>query len=171
MEPLPQKELAALLGDGCFLRRAKDDGALFVTDAPRRFAPEKLSAVEAALKARGFCCSLTPRALWRVDLAQARYVNLFTAYRYAEPPPFPADERLMRVYALARLLAAHPAPWEEQPPELLRALLKRCGRPAELLQIAPRVLETCARSLREHRPLPSAAAGMLYQWLTETGKG
>jgi hypothetical protein len=169
MNPLPQEELAALM-DGCLLHRARSDDALYVSDAPRRLPEAKLGVLETSLSQHGFVCVRTERGLWKIDLSAARYRRLYEAFGNPAPVPFPADERNLDVYALTRLLTAHPAPRKAQPMEPLRAVLKRYARPAELRTLAARLLPDCAERLRKHQSLPYAAAGLLARWLREAGE-
>ena len=70
-------------------------------------------------------------------------------------------------HTLARLLAAHPAPWPQQPLQPLRAVFKRLDTPQELMRVAPELIAECAGLLRKGEPLPAAAAGPLWLWLND----
>jgi hypothetical protein len=165
MEPLPVGELSALLGEGCFLHIARGDDALFVTDAPLRFSRERRQNAARALMERGFVVDNTPAGLWKIDCSGERFFRIFDAFSTEPAAAFPVDERAADVYALERLLDAHPSPWKEQPTELLRAIAKNCGRREELIRRTPKILQNCAMRIRRGMPLPSAAAGMLRSWL------
>jgi len=166
MDRLFQAELSALVGPGCFVRPARDDDAFFVTDAPRRLPRERLDALAHSLAAGGYLVEATPRGLWRIDLADARFRALCEGFRPLAPLSRPADDALLGAYALARLLRAHPAPWAGQPRAPLRALLKRYDRREAFLTCVKRQTEACAALLRTGGALPSAAAGILQTWLT-----
>ena len=169
IEPL-RRELSALL-PGAFVRRAKGEEALFVTDAPRRLEAAARGAAANAMAEAGFQFCETENGLWAVDLTDIRWRTLLL-----EPPwpcacAFPEEVRLHGVYQLARVLAAHPAPWSQQPREALRAVLKRLDAPQALIQTAPEITAQCAVLLRKGKPLPSAAAGPLWRWLSERMEG
>jgi len=170
MEPLPKRELAALLGSECFLRKANADNTLFVTDAPRRFGMEKLGKLENALAENGFIAEPADNGLWLIDMTAERYRRMLASYQTETPAPFPDNDRFLDVYALAELLGAHPAPWAKQPLEMIRTMLKHCAGPTELPAAAPGLLETCAVRLRGRQPLPYNAAGLLRRWLKQTLK-
>ena len=163
IEPL-RRELSALL-PGAFVRRAAGEDALFVTDAPRRLETAARQAELAAMAEAGFCVSVTDNCLWSIDLTEARWRALVLEPQWPMPCAFPAEVRLHAVYRLARLLAAHPAPWPQQPLQPLRAVFKRLDAPQELMRVAPELTAHCARLLRKGQSLPSAAAGPLWLWL------
>lgn len=165
IEPL-RRELSALL-PGAFVRRAAGEEALFVTDAPRRLEPGKRGAAANAMAEAGFQISETANGLWTVDLTDTRWRALLLEPQWPFTCAFPAEVRLHGVYQLARLLAAHPTFWPEQPLEPIRAVLKRLDAPQTLVQVAPDILAQCAILLRKGKPLPSAAAGPLWRWLND----
>ena len=169
--PLPQTEARVLLGGGCFLRRADTDAALFITDAPRRLTAAALADRERSLAEAGFRCYATHGGLWTVDPDERRWQSILRPYADVPPAGFPTDEAFWEVYALARLLRAHPSPWEGQPREPLRGLVKRYGQRAEMLLYAPALLAECAVRLRQHQALPSAGAPLLDAWLSDHEKG
>lgn len=151
-------------GANCFVRRCADDGALWVTDLPRR--ARGLSQVQEALEALGVAFTQDAAGLWRLDwTAQAWRERVEGLPR--RPPALPADEALHPAYALCRLLLLHPAPMERQPMEPLRAVVKRAagGRDAMLSAVAA-LHGDAARRLREGRPLAQAAGRALAAWLT-----
>ena len=164
IQPL-RLELTALLGEGCMVKTAAGERALFVTDAPRRLAAQALHDAETALNAKGFLISREENSLWNVDIDETRWQALLAKARITSDCPFPDEDRLHELYAVARLLAAHPSPWPLQPREPVRAVLKRYHRPTELLRYAPILHQQCAELLREHRALPSAMAGLLFCWI------
>ena len=169
--PLPQAELRALLSEGCFLRRATTDDALFVTDLPRRQTDQALASVQTRMDDSGFRIVLSQNGLWLIDLSERRWQALATAWQAQSKCAFPQQTELHAVYMLYRLLSAHPAPWPEQPREPLRALLKRYNQSNELLRLTLEMQQTFAERLRKHLPLPSSGAGLLCQWLHEVEKG
>ena len=165
IEPL-RRELSALL-PGAFVRRAAGEEALFVTDAPRRLETAARQATLEAMAAAGFCIVCTDNGLWSVDLTDARWRALVLDPQWPMRCAFPTEVRLLGVYQLARLLAAHPAPWPQQPLQPLRAVFKRLDTPQELMRVAPELIAECAGLLRKGEPLPAAAAGPLWLWLND----
>ena len=157
-----QQELTALLGEQCFVRRAREDDALFVSDAPLRLPTARIAELYALLAEHGYTCVKAPNGLWRIGLSAQKCRQALAHYANEAPAAFPRDTQT-DVYALAGLLAAHPAPIERQPIALLYAVIKRCAEPAQLYAAAPRLLEACAIRLRSHQPLPHMAAGLLYR--------
>lgn len=168
--PLPQSEVKAILGGKCFIRKAAEDFALFVTDAPRRMPDTQLKALSDQLAGQGFRQWTTERGLWAIDLDEQRWFFLLKPFEHTVPCSIPEDGRLLDVYALMRLLKAHPAPLDGQPREPIRAILKRFDQPEEFIRIAPVLLQDSAKRLREHQPLPYAATGILCVWLNEFTK-
>jgi hypothetical protein len=167
MNPIYQEELAALLGAACFLRRSRSDEAFFITDAPRRLAQSQLALLTSELTRYGYVIRLTPRGLWQIDLGEDRLRALVATLLPSGALLIPAQSERLDVYALTQLLYLHPAPWDAQPKEPLRALLKRYDRPAEFADCARKQLENCAELLRLHLPLSSAAANVTHAWLNE----
>ncbi|MDD3214264.1 MAG: hypothetical protein PHY64_11350 [Eubacteriales bacterium] len=162
----PQRELAALIGPSAFVRRAKTDDALYISDAPRRLPPEALILLEETLNKNEFCCRITNRGLWEIDLADERLLALLHSYPHGSNPKIPKDNALLPAYALIRLLQKHPAPWAKQPRGPIRAILKRMNlSQAEMNPVLQPLLETCAERLRKGLPLPSEAATALMDWL------
>lgn len=168
--PLPHGEIRAILGENCFVRKAVEDDRLFVTDAPRRLAGALLITLSDALTAQGFRVWITERGLWAIDLSEQRWLALLDRFENSTMSALPEDSRLHDVYALVRLFRAHPAPWEIQPRGSVRAILKRFDQGEELVRYAPDLIKDCAKLLREHQPLPCAAAGILCMWLSEFAK-
>lgn len=155
---------AALGGAPCFLRRDAADGALFVSDLPRKADAPAVEAAQAALERCGFA-SWTEGGLLRVDATLARYEALLAALPDA-PPSLPDDDALHPAYALCRLWLSRPAaPLAEQPLEPLRCVLKRLESRAELLRQVPRLHGESAALLRRHAPLSYAAGRVLAEWL------
>ena len=165
IEPL-RRELSALL-PGAFVRRAAGEEALFVTDAPRRLETAARQATLEAMAAAGFCIVCTDNRLWTVDLTNPRWRTLVLEPQWPMRCAFPTEVRLHGVYQLARLLAAHPAPWPQQPWQPLRTVLKRLDTPQAMIRISPELTAHCARLLRKGQPMPSAAAGPLWRWLND----
>ncbi|HNW86554.1 MAG TPA: hypothetical protein PLP25_09525 [Candidatus Limiplasma sp.] len=161
----PQAEVRAALGEGCFVKRSDDPAAFFISDAPRRFAADRLTQAEQALLQRGFTCAETPNALWRIDFTEARWQMLSERFGAVAPTAFPARESMHGVYALARLLRAHAAPWPAQPREMLRLMLQNWNQPVAMETQAARWTGDCAQRLRDRLPLPSAGAGILFAYI------
>ena len=161
----PQAEVRAALGEGCFVKRSDDPAALFISDAPRRFAADQLIQAEQSLLQHGFTCERTPNALWRIDLTEARWLMLAERFGAVAPTAFPERKTLHGVYALARLLQAHPAPWPAQPREMLRQMLQNWNQPVMMETQAIHWTGDCAKRLRAHLPLPHAGAGILFAYI------
>ena len=166
--PLPTGEVQAILGrDNGFLRLYGQDSFLYISDAPRRVASGRLHTMQKAMREQGFVTQITENNLLLIDLQPIRWRMLLAAFPRFGIEPFPQDDRLLAVYALARLLSRHPSPLEQQPMEPVRAVLKRYGQTDSLPAIAPRLIGLCAERLRRKQPLPSALADVLYTWLEE----
>ena len=167
---LSQAQLAQVLGSGCFVKRNARDNSLFISDAPRRLSPANLVQAEDALLHAGFTVHAGRDKLWLIDWTLERWHGWMA--RYAEVPPstLPTQEARLEVYALERLLRAHPTAVEAQPLWMLRAMLKRVDRPGALAAVAPQLLKHCAQRLRLHQPLPSGGAGLLAAWLQACGE-
>jgi hypothetical protein len=163
---LPYGDARIALGEGCFIRALRADSALLVTDAPRRFDCDRLDAALRELTLRGLTVQMIGQGMWALDFAENRWLNLMESVKGAQDTGFPKDERWLPVYELARLLAAHPAPWEQQPREMVRALLKRYDQPEEMIQYALQAIRGCALLLRKKQVLPSAAAGLLFRMIS-----
>lgn len=162
----PRQELAALTGSRAFVRRAKTDDAMYVSDAPRRLEKDALSLLEYQLNQNGFDCHVTENGLWKIDLTDSRLFALLHTYPDAENADIPEKNEDLPVYGLFRILKKHPAPWKRQPREIIRALLKRMDQPREEMnRISQPILEICAEKLRKGMTLPSEAAPMLAYWL------
>lgn len=156
---------------GTFVRFLDSEDALLISDAPRRLPPEMLLSAENALRRGGWVVDGGDRSLWRLDWSPDRWRTEIERLTQEPPTPLPTQETLWEPYALARLLAAHPAPPATQPVAMLRPMLQRWEKPAALLAIVPRLLQESAERLRKHRPLPTAGAGLLFAWLRATEEG
>jgi hypothetical protein len=165
--PLPTEEIRELLGDRGFLRLYGQDTHYFISDIPRRVAGDELAPVLQALIGGGFTGTPDPGGLLLIDMQPERWKALLKPFRAAGPAAFPQDETLHGVYALARLLWRHPAAFELQPMDMLRAALKRYAEKDGLKMLAPRLHARCAELLRQGKPLPSALAGVLTVWLND----
>ena len=168
MDISSQEEVRGLLGKGCFVRRCDQPTAFWVSDAPRRFAPDALQKAAQRLVQQGFTVCLSQNGLWYLDWADARWLSFLEPFAAVQPAELPARESLHSVYTLARLLWAHPTPWPMQPKELLRPMLKAYPLLNEIEKQSPQWLEACAKRLRLHQALPSAGAGVLFAWLRQS---
>lgn len=168
--PIPEGPIRLVLGNRCFVRRSDDDAAFWISDAPRLMADDTLREKQTSLSGEGFLSWITQRRLLMIDLQERRWQSVMAAFANATPLPLPESDRLHAVFALAGLLAAHPAAWPSQPKEPLRALLKRYDQPKNMLRYAPELMAQCAVLLREHRELPSSGANILYAWLSDLRK-
>lgn len=163
---LRARVLAALRADGtaCFVRDARDDQALWVTDYPMHATAT--DAARERLLALNVCYWLDEQSrLWQLDLTAEGYARLCEGLP-TQPPPMPCDDRLHYAYALCRLLLLHPAPLADQPLAPLRRVLKLYdGADERMLHAIPPLNELCAALLRQHQPLPTAAGRALALWL------
>lgn len=161
--------IAAILGGKAFVRVADGEDALFVSDAPRRLPPHAWDIARLRLENAGYTAQSTENGLLAVDWDEARWRLWRDACADAEPAAFPGDKTLWPAYALAALLARHPAPWETQPRELLRAAVKATFTPSLIPQTAKVMYGICAQRLRLGLPLPSAAAGAFWNHIRLLG--
>lgn len=148
----------------CFLKLCADDGALWVTDLPKRCAaPERVAQALSALPV--ICNTDEKTGLWRLDFTPEEWQRRLDALPCALPP-IPKDEALHAAYALCRLLLAHPSPLCEQPLAMIRAVVKAAqGKRETLLRAVPVWQGEAAILLRRHKPMPSAAGRILAAWL------
>ncbi|HPJ02267.1 MAG TPA: hypothetical protein PKU80_05460 [Candidatus Limiplasma sp.] len=165
--PLPAAEIRELLGDSGFLRLYGQNTHLFVSDTPRRVSQDRLACVQHALLAHGFTATVAANSLLLIDLQPARWKALLDMFMLEEPVPFPLDETLHGVYALFRFLQRHPAAFEQQPMDMLRAALKRYAQKDGLTKLAPQLHAKCAQRLRQGQALPYALEKVLGAWITD----
>ena len=166
-DPLPVQEIRDIIGDHGFLRLYGQDTFLFVSDLPRRVSAQELSAIRQSLRERGFETQVDSTNLLLIDLQPERWQILLNTFQGAKAVPFPRNDALHGVYALARLLGRHPAALAQQPMELLRAAFKRYNGKDGLPKLAPSLQARCAQLLRQGKPLPSALQNVLYVWLAK----
>lgn len=165
--PLPTQEVQAILGKYGFVRLYGQEEFLYISDAPRRVASETILLIQKTMQEQGFTTAIGETNLLLIDLQPDRWETLFNAFPHTESFSMPEEERLLGVYALARLLARHPAPLNRQPMVPFRAVLKRYDAADGLPALAPRLQEQCAQWLRQSMPLPAALADVLFTWLQE----
>ena len=165
--PLPVQEIRDIIGDHGFLRLYGQDAFLFVSDLPRRVSDIKLSGIRQSLRECGFETRVDTAGLLLIDLRLERWQALLNTFQSAAAVHFPPNDALHGVYALARLLERHPAAFEQQPMELVRAVFKRYGVKNGLPRLAPLLHARCALRLRQGKPLPSALKNVLYVWLAK----
>lgn len=156
-----QKQLWALICElaDCtpMLRMSRTEDCFWVCDLPRRSTdPEP---VKAALQAAGYrLWEDNVLRLWKIDLSDDD--PLYHADRQVST--FPRHEESLQLYALWRMLAAHPSPFVLQPKPLLRRILKLCELPiTEQNKQIKQITAECAARLNRKQPLPYAAAGIL----------
>ncbi len=155
-------ELKAVCGGGCFLRVCRDDGALWVSDAPRLAITPQAPPAFAAL---GVACVLDGRSrLWRLDFTTERWESEVAGLPPV-PPPLPACDAVHGAYALCRVLLAHPCELSAQPLGPLRRVLK--AGPQGMEDVARLLREETALRLRQGRPVAHAAGRVLAAWLQE----
>lgn len=152
-------------GGSCFVRVCRDDGALWVSDAPR--LGMALSPFKARLEEQGV--AVLPDALnglWRLDWTLEMWQRRLEPLPHT-PPPLPVDADLHPAYALCRLMLTHPSPLERQPMAMVRRVAKLTAKEEALKRCVPALHGLCAQRLRKGEPLPSAAGAILAAWLAE----
>ena len=159
-----QQELFNCLQEFGFVRRSRTDDAVFISDAPRRNEAEPLLSVAQRLTKMGYIITQTDHRLWKINLDDKRFQALFPHISDEKDRPFPVDfSASLTIYELACLLSAHPVAWEQQPKPMLCRIIKHADSATEMNQMAPILLGECAERLRRGEPLPSEAAGLLFQ--------
>lgn len=165
--PLPVREIREILGDQGFLRLYGQDQFLYISDAPRMVSGDTLTRMQNTMRERGFIVQTDPSDLLLIDLRPERWEALLNTFQSAAAAAFPQDERLIGVYALARLVSRHPSDFARQPMDMIRSVLKQYGIKDGLPTLAPKLYTRCAEKLRRGEPLPSALANALSTWLYE----
>lgn len=141
------------------LRLSRTDDCFWICDLPRRISDT--AQTKTVLEAAGFSVTQGGKdRLWHIDLLQSD--ELFA------PPeqklPMPRKDSLHTLYALCRLLLAHPAPMEHQPMPLVRALMKLSVLEGEeRIKHTAKLHAICAERLNRRLPLPYAACGLLVK--------
>ena len=151
-------------GQKAMLRLSRQDDCFWVCDLPRRLQSDDRTAAESRLREAGFLVSFDEYAsLWQIDLPLN---DPLYAAEDQEFLAFPQKEALHPIYALYRMLAAHPCPVEQQPFMILRGLLKctACSPEENKSKIA-QLTEQCAACLNRKQPLPAAACHALQQYI------
>lgn len=162
-------EMLKSFGAPCLLRTCSTSDALWVCDLPRRLADAE--GAKQSLADLGVRCTADEDSLWRLDWTLDKYRELADELPIAAPP-LPKAVELHEAYALCRLLLRHPAPIEAQPLAAVREALKLPQQPPTRRQrIISSLMDDCAVSLREHKPLPTMAGGILANWIQEIEKG
>jgi len=147
-----------------FLRRAAQDAHLLVTDAPQRLKdPHR---VKNALKAAGLLAAEGDK-LWHLDAPFSWYTKLAQMIPQVAQP-MPSSDVLLPLFHLCRMLLHHPAPIDAQPLCMVRKTIKamEAGEIA-MLELAHSLPPQLAVLLREKKPLPSLAGGLIAMWLKE----
>lgn len=146
------------------LRISREDDCLWVCDLPRRADAAVCGTISRRMEKAGFILRLQESTrLWQIDLCSSDAL-------FGDAPvlSLPADETLHAAYGLYRLLKAHPAPWEQQPLPLLRAIVKLTLKPHQVCQAAlANLTGQCAALLNRKQPLPSAACHALAKWISQ----
>lgn len=139
------------------LRISRRDDCFWICDLPRRttdFLPAKDALLEAGYSVK----DNEKLRLWQIDLPKDDPIY----HIITQKPAFPQKGETMLVYALWRMLAAHPSPFVQQPKALLRKIIKLPELPiAERNTAAKQAIEACAALLNRKQSLPSSAAGIL----------
>ncbi len=162
--------IAAMLGCGGFVRRNTEDCSLWISDAPRRLEKAQLISAMAALEGEGYTVWRTSRQMLAIDWNEVRWQAWVDETTTVVDVPFPQDDCIFPVFALTRLLKAHPYAWHAQPKTLIRCLLKNMQNRNQLITCAKAIHQQCAVRLRRGDALPSAVAGVLTQWLLAYAK-
>ena len=165
--PLPVQEIRAILQDQAFVRLYGQDTFLYISDAPRRMPGDTLIRILQAMDSRDWIAEIDSSNLLLIDLKPGRWKALLDSFPYTDLVPIPQNEALHGVYALARLLAKHPSPFEAQPMEWIRGAMKRLAVKGGLQEYALQLHTACAAMLRSKKPLPSALANVFNAWLAE----
>ncbi|MBN1777162.1 MAG: hypothetical protein JW811_03485 [Clostridiales bacterium] len=165
--PLPVREIRKILGDQGFLRLYGQDTFVYISDVPRRTSADIIISMRQSLRKHGFTTQVDASQLLLIDLQPSRWKALLNTFQKAKTAPFPRDETLHPVYALARLLELHPSDCTRQPTDMIRAVFKQYAVKGGLPKLAPRLHARCAEKLRRGEPLPSVLAKVLYVWLAE----
>lgn len=153
-------------GQKAMLRLSREDDCIWVCDLPRRLLHHERTLAESHLREAGFLVRFDETtSLWQIDLPLND--SLFAA-EGNQPLPLPRKEILYPVYALYRMLAAHPCPAEQQPITLLRGLLKctACS-PEENKPKLAQLTSQCTACLNRKQPLPAAACHALQQYICQ----
>lgn len=156
-----QKQLWALICDHAdclpMLRISRTDDCYWVCDLPRRTT--KTAPAKNALQAAGYLLwEEEALHLWKIDLPE----NDPLYHMDKQDVAFPQKEEKLPLYALWRMLAAHPSPLAQQSKPLLRKILKLCEMPAaEQEHAAKQITAECAALINRKQSLPSAAVGVL----------
>ena len=165
MDAAERAAVRQIIGGSVFVRLADEDGALLASDAPRRMDAYSLGEAITRLQAEGYAAWVTERNLLAIDWGELRWHSFGERHQACVTLAVPNEEAQHALYALARLLIAHPAPLHDQPRALLRRLIKAGAFKDGLVNIAPELTASCAERLRRHEALPSAATGLLVQAL------
>lgn len=164
---LPTAEAQAILDNAGFLHLYGKDDYLYISDIPRRVSSAELQTKRNILTEHGFTHTIHSDRLLLIDLSPERWENILQAYPKATLDSFPNDDTVFPVYALIRLLYKHPSPLHLQPLSPIRTVLKCLNQTACLLALMQPLYQQCAIRLRDHQPLPTALADILYSWLKE----
>lgn len=153
-------------GQKAMLRLSRQDDCLWVCDLPRRLQNDDRMVAESRLREAGFLVRFDETAsLWQIDLPLN---DPLYAAEDQEFLTFPQKEALHPIYALYRMLAAHPCPVDQQPVTLLRGLLKCTAfSPKENKSIIAQLTGQCAACLNRKQPLPAAACHALQQYICQ----
>ena len=166
LEPM-RDSLRALLGVPCFVRRSREEDALFATDALRR--TDHPDALRARLADSGEWRAWERSGLLLIDPEAAAWTRLMAGFpspTRLRPEDYPADP-LLAAWALR--ICAESVAYEKQPVAPLRMTLKRldAGETEQLLVELPAAVSVIQRS---HRPLPEAA-GRCILWVLDSLMG
>ncbi len=154
LEPL-RDSLRILLGVPCFIRRSRDNGALFASDGMMKTGePERLLE---RLEQSGDWTAVRDGRLLQIDPSPVLWRRLMqTAPECNEKEPEAYSPAYPFLVSCALILASAPTSPEVQPVSPLRMTLKHleAGEYGLLQEELPR---TVAVLQRKHEPLPTAA--------------
>ena len=152
----------------CFVRVCDGGSALWVSDFPRRCADA--AAVTDTLKQDGFQVQ-TDGQLWYIDRTEERWRELLSDMPHSVPQ-LPKDEKMHAVYALCRLLLAHPSQLQEEHMPVLRAAVKMAaGQTAQMTKTVRELHEEAAVRLRQGKTVAYDAGRILAAWLWTLEEG
>lgn len=167
-----QRRLYALLPAEarCFVRVCDDDGALWVSDLPRRMVD--CERLKATLRKEGFEVRLDGDArLWYVDWTEERWREMVGELP-CELPELPEKDMYHEAYALCRFWLLHPAPLAQEHLPVLRRVTKLTAQPMQKLLRSVRVLhEKAAVQWRSGQTAACDAGRILAAWLNEHAYG
>jgi len=147
----------------CFVRVCEDDGALWVSDLPRK--TDCVDVIE-KLRVEGFDGRVADTLLY-VDWTEEQW-RKFTAALPESSPALPLPQEVHEAYALCRLLIHHPSERTQAHMPMLRRVVKLTQKKTPCLLKAVRSLyEEAAVQIRNHQTVACDAGRVLAKWIQE----